>query len=181
MFSLSRPLNDCGIENHYKIGKALSSIMKSDCPYAQTKYINEGRYSQWVYFVVHNDVEALPPMKDFFGPVMATLDGDSYAGDPSGAFTKQSFTLSWEGKKVMGQMLNIVWFAKLVGQKQGVSERFWELLSPVVGGNKFNFRYLGAPKSPNGLKQKHVTRRGHGKSPCKQVVEEDKLEEIEES
>ena len=80
----------------------------------------------------------------------------------------------------MGQMLNLVWFAELVGQKQGVSKRFWELLSPVVGGNKFNFRYLGAPKSPNGPKQKHVARRGHGKSPRKQVVEEDKLEEIEE-
>ena len=66
MFALSRPLKDCGIENHYKIGKALSSIMKSDCPYAHTKYVNEGRYLQWVYFVVHNDVEALPQMKEFF-------------------------------------------------------------------------------------------------------------------
>ena len=81
----------------------------------------------------------------------------------------------------MGQMLNIVRFAELVAEKQGVSERFWEVLAPVVGGNKFNFRYLGEPKSPNRPKQKHVARRGHGKSPRKPVVEEEKLEEIEEA
>ena len=80
----------------------------------------------------------------------------------------------------MGQMLNIVRFAELVAEKQGVSERFWEVLAPVVGGNKFNFRCLGEPKSPNGPKQKHVARRGHGKSPRKAVVEEEKLEETEE-
>ena len=101
--------------------------MKSDCPYAHTKYVNEGRYPQWVYFVVQDEVEEMPPMKKFFGPLMATLDGDSYASDPSGAFTKQSFVVMWEGKKVMGQMLNIVRFAELVAEKQGVSERFWPL------------------------------------------------------
>ena len=91
MFSLSKPLQDCGVENHYKIGKALSSLMKTDCPYAHTKYVSEGRYPQWVYFVVHDEVERMPPMKEFFGPLMATLDGDSYASEPNGAFTKQSF------------------------------------------------------------------------------------------
>ena len=60
MFSLSKPLQDCGVENHYKIGKALSSLMKTDCPYAHTKYVNEGSYPQWVYFVVQDEVEALP-------------------------------------------------------------------------------------------------------------------------
>jgi len=44
-----------------------------------------------------------------------------------GAFTKQSFVVMWEGKKVMGQMLKIVRFAELVAEKQGVSERFWPL------------------------------------------------------
>ena len=58
--------------------------MKTVCPYAHTKYVNEGRYPQWVYFVVQDEVEALPPMKDFFGPLMETLDGESYASDPSG-------------------------------------------------------------------------------------------------
>ena len=180
MFSLSKPLQDCGVENHYKIGKALSSIMKTDCPYAHTKYVDEGRYPQWVYFVVQDDVEQMPPIKEFFGPLMAALDGDSYASDSKGAFTKQSFVVMWEGKKVMGQLLNIVRFAQLVAEKQGVSERFWEVLAPVVGGNKFNFRYLGEVKSPNRPKQKHVARRGHGKSPRKAVVDEDKLEESDE-
>ena len=182
MFSLSKPLQDCGVENHYKIGKALSSLMKTDCPYAHTKYVNEGRYPQWVYFVVQDEVEALPPLKYFFGPLMETLDGESYASDPSGAFSKQSFVMSWEGKRIMGQLLNIVWFAEMVAQKQGVSERFWELLAPVVGGKKFNFRYLGEAKSPNRPKQKHVARRGHGKSARKGVVEEEKAEagEVEE-
>ena len=179
MFSLSKPLQDCGVENHYKIGKALSSLMKTDCPYAHTKYVNEGRYPQWVYFVVHDEVERMPPMKEFFGPLMATLDGDSYASEPNGAFTKQSFIVMWEGKKVMGQVLNIVRFGELVAEKQGVSEKFWELLAPVVGGNKFNFRYLGEAKSPIRPNTKHVARRGHGKSPRKpvDVVEEETEEE----
>ena len=32
----------------------------------------------------------------------------------------------------MGQVLNIVHFGKLVANKQGVTEKFWELLAPVV-------------------------------------------------
>ena len=82
--------------------------MKTDCPYAHTKYVNEGRYSQWVYFVMQDEVDAFPPMKDFFGPPMETLDGASYPSDPSGAFSKQSFVLSWEGKRVMGQLLKFL-------------------------------------------------------------------------
>ena len=73
MFSLSKPLKECAAENHYKLGKALSSIMKSGCSYAHTKYVNEGRYPQWVYFVVQEAVEEMPPMKEIFGPLMATL------------------------------------------------------------------------------------------------------------
>ena len=38
---------------------------------------------------------------------------------------------------------------------------------------------MGELKSPNRPKQKHVARRGHGKSPCKVVVEEEKAEESE--
>ena len=51
----------------------------------------------------------------------------------------------------MGQVLNIVHFAKFVRNKQGVSEKFWEVLSPVVGASKFNFCDLGEAKSPTGL------------------------------
>ena len=121
-------------------------------------------------------------MKECFRPLMAALDGDSYASEPNGAFTKQLFIVMWEGKQVMGQVLNIVRFGQLVAEKQGVSEKFWELLAPVVGGNKFNFRYLGEAKSPIRPKTKHAARRGHGKSPRKavDVVEEDKVEETEE-
>ena len=121
----------------------------------------------------------MPPLKEFFGPLMATLAGDSYASDVSGAFTKQSFIMNWERKKVLGQLLNIVRFGELVAQKQGVSEKFWDFLSPVVVRNKFNFRYLGELKSRNRPKQKQMARRGHGKSPCKVVVEEEKAEESE--
>ena len=60
------------------------------------------------------------------------MDGDSYASDSKGTFTKQSFVVMWEGKKVMGQLLNIVRFAQLVAEKQGVLERFWEVLAPVL-------------------------------------------------
>ena len=83
---------------------------------------------------------------------------------------------------MMGQVLNIVHFAEFVRNKQGVSEQFWEVLSPVVGASKFNFRYLGEAKSPNRPNQKHVARRGHGKSPRKSIVqeEEESREEIEE-
>ena len=94
--------------------------------------------------------------------------------------------MNWEGKKIMGQVLNIVRFGELVAQKQGVSKKFWELLAPVVGGNKFTFRYLGELKSPNRPKKKHVARRGHGKSPRikmpveKEIVEgDDSGEELE--
>ena len=90
-----------------------------------------------------------------------------------GHFSKQSFIMSWEGKKIMGQVLNMVHFAEFVRNRQGVSEQFWEVLSPVVGASKFNFRYLGDAKSPNRPKQKHVARRGHGKSPRKAIVQEE--------
>ena len=107
------------------------------------------------------------------GPLIAALEGESYGGDKSGAFSKQSFIMSWEGKKIMGQVLNMVHFAEFVRNRQGVSEQFWEVLSPVVGASKFNFRYLGDAKSPNRPKQKHVARRGHGKSPRKAIVQEE--------
>ena len=61
----------------------------------------------------------MPPLKEFFGPLMAMLAGDRYAGDASGAFSKQLFFMNWEGKQVMGQVLNIVHFGKLVANKQG--------------------------------------------------------------
>jgi hypothetical protein len=133
-----------------------------------------------VYFVVQDEVEQMPPMKEFFGPLMAALDGDSYASEPNGAFTKQSFIVMWEGKQVMGQVLNIVWST---GSREAGC--FREVLGgpgPCSRGNKFNFRYLGEAKSPIRPKTKHVTRRGHGKSPRKavDVVEEDKVEESEE-
>ena len=173
MFSLCKPLADCGIDNHYKIGKAMNSMMKNGCPYAHTKYVNEGKYPQWVYFVVQDEVQSFPPLKEFMGPLIAALEGESYGGDKSGAFSKQSFIMSWEGKKIMGQVLNMVHFAEFVRNRQGVSEQFWEVLSPVVGASKFNFRYLGDAKSPNRPKQKHVARRGHGKSPRKAIVQEE--------
>ena len=65
-------------------------MMKTDCSYAHTKYVNEGRFPQWLYFVVQDEVETLPPLKEFYGPLMATLRGDSYASDASGAFSKQT-------------------------------------------------------------------------------------------
>ena len=68
--------------------------MKTDCPYAHSKYVNEGRFPQWVYFVVQEEVEALPPLKEFVGSLMATLAGDSYASDASGAFMKKSFIIN---------------------------------------------------------------------------------------
>ena len=137
MFSLTKPLQDCGVENYFKVGNALSSVMKTDCPYAHTKYVNERRFPQWLYFVVKDEVETLLPLQEFYGPLMATLHGDSYASDASRAFSKQLFFMNWEGKQVIGQVLNIVHVAKLVAYKQGVTEKFWELLAPVVGGNKF--------------------------------------------
>ena len=79
----SKLLNDCGVENHYKTGKALSSVMKADCPYVHTKYVNEGRFPQWLNFVVQDEVETLPPLMEFYGPMMATLRGESYASDTS--------------------------------------------------------------------------------------------------
>jgi len=180
MFCLSKPLVECGIDNHYKIGKAINSLMRNGCPYAHTKYVNEGTYPQWVYFVVQDEVECFPPLKEFLGPLVAALEGDTYAGDKTGAFSKQSFVISWEGKKMMGQVLNLVHFAEFVRNRQGVSEQLWEVLSPVVGASKFNFRYLGEAKSPNRPNQKHVARRGHGKSPRKQIWQEEEKESLEE-
>jgi len=168
MFSLSKSFVDCGIDNHYKIGKAINSSMKE--------------FPQWVYFVVQDEVESFPPLKEFIGPLIAGLEGEAYGGDKTGTFSKQAFLMSREGKQVMGQVLNIVHFAEFVRNKQGVSEQFWEVLSPVVGASKFNFHYLGEAKSPNRLNQKHVARRGYGKSRRKSIVqeEEESREEIEE-
>ena len=98
MFSLCRPLYDYGVDRHYKIGKALNAIIKTDCMYPHPRYINEEKFPQWVYFVVQQDVESFPPIKEFLGPLINTLSGDKFASDESGEFSKQSFAVQWEGK-----------------------------------------------------------------------------------
>ena len=78
----------------------------------------------------------------------------------------------WERKRVSAMMLSMVPFANHVLNRQGVSVDFWDVLAPVIGASKFNFRYLGdAPNqgTPTGTKTKHVSKRGHGKSPRVEV------------
>ena len=70
-------------------------------------------------------------------------------------------------------MLSMVHFANHVLNTQGVSQDFWDVLAPVIGASKFNFRYLGdAPNqgTPTGKRTKHVGKRGHGKSPRMEVT-----------
>ena len=81
----------------------------------------------------------------------------------------------WEEKEITCLALGLQAFAQHVRNRQGVSEEFWRILAPVIGGSLQNFRYLsekqndaqvpnvamvGTPKN-----QKTVTRKGHGKSP----------------
>ena len=66
---------------------------------------------------------------------------------------------------MMCQLLNLPLFARYVQSKQGVSERFWDLLSLLVSVKKFAFRYLGEPSTPTRPNQKYLTLRGDGKSP----------------
>ena len=74
-------------------------------------YIAEGKYPQWIYFVECDPVEAMPPVKAFFGPLNATLTGDSYASNEGGEFSKQTFTICWEEKNVICQVHSLPSFA----------------------------------------------------------------------
>ena len=80
----------------------------------------------------------------------------------------------WEGKERACLALGLQAFAQHVRNRQGVSEEFWRILAPLIGGSLQNLLYLsekqndaqvpnvamvGTPKN-----QKTVTRKGHGKS-----------------
>ena len=113
----------------------------------------------------------MPPIKEFYGPLMHALEGDDYKGDTNGEFNRQMFQLEWEDKTEPAQMLPMVHFAEHVMNKQGVSEDFWDFLAPVIDASKFNFQYLGAGlnTAPTRSNTKFVGTCGHGKSPHVQI------------
>ena len=173
MLSFTNQLRECKLDNHYKIGQALKPNFNKRCPYGQTVYYADGKHPQWLYFIVCEDVQRIPPLKEFIGPFLNALRGDGYEGDENGEFSRQAFVMDWEGKRVTATMLSMVPFANHVLNVQGVSVDFWDVLAPVIGASKFNFRYLGdAPiqGTPTGLKTKHTSKRGHGKSPRVEVT-----------
>ena len=89
--------------------------------------------------------------------MMNALRSDKFEGDEHGEFSRQGFEMVWEGKRVSAMMLSMVPFANHVLNRQGVSVDFWDVLAPVIGASKFNFRYLrDAPNqgTPIGTKTK---------------------------
>ena len=66
MHSLSKLLAKCSIDGNYKIGQSLKGNFNKRCPYAHSAYIADGKYPQWIYFVVCDPVEAMPTIKMFF-------------------------------------------------------------------------------------------------------------------
>ena len=172
MLSFTQQLRECKLDNHHKIVQALKPNFNKCCPYAQTVYSANGKHPQWLYFIICDDVKRFPPLKELYGPLMNALRGDEFEGDENGEFSKQVFEKDWEGKRVPAMMLSMVPFAEHVLNQQGVSMDFWDVLAPVIGASKFNFRYLGeAPNqgTPTRTKTKHVSKRGHGKSPRVEV------------
>ena len=174
MLSFSKPLRECKLDKHYKIGQALKLHFNKRCPYAHTLYYADGKHQQWLYFIVIEEVQRMPPIKEFYGPLMRALDGDAYESDENVEFSRQMFQIEWENKAVAAQMLSMVHFAEQVRNKQGVTEDFWDVLAPVISGSKFNFQYLGAALTPtptpvNRMNSNYVGKRGHGKSPCLQL------------
>ena len=93
MLSLAKPLAECNIDGHYKIGQSLKTNISRRCPYAHGVYMSDGKHPQWVFFVVCDAVEAMPPVKTFL--LNATLSGSSYALNEGGKFDKQSFVVHW--------------------------------------------------------------------------------------
>ena len=104
MLSFSKPLRACKLDNHYKLGQALKPNFTKRCPYAHTLYCADGKHPQWLFFVVAEEVEKMPPMKEFYGPLMRALEGDAYEGDQNGEFSRQMFELEWENKAVPAQI-----------------------------------------------------------------------------
>ena len=51
--------------------------------------------------------------------------------------------MDWEGKALQCRAMTLEPFAKYVRQRQEVSEEFWTVLAPVIGGSLHNFYYLG--------------------------------------
>ena len=93
---------------------------------------------------------------------MSALQGEAFEGDVNGEFSRRMFELEWENNAVHAQVLSMVYFAEHVLNKQGVSIDLWDVLAPVIGASKFNFRYLGEapnPTTPPRTKSKHVSKR----------------------
>ena len=111
-------------------------------------YMSDGKHPQWVFFVVCDPVEAMPPVKTLLGPLKATLSGSSYASNEGGEFNKQTFVVHWEEKDVICQVHTLVSSAVHVKKRQEVTEDFWAILAPVIGRIFFNFRSLDDRKGP---------------------------------
>ena len=124
MVSFSKPHCECKLDNHYKIGQALKPNFNKRCPYAHTLYYAHGKHPQWLYFVVTQEVDKMPLIKEFYGPLMRAIEGDAYEPDQNGEFSRQMFEIEREKKQVAAQVLSMVHFAEHVMNKQEVSVDF---------------------------------------------------------
>ena len=147
--------------------------MTKGCPYVVMWHVADGRYPQWLFLVTNDALESLPSVKHYLCALNTHLSVRSVAESlPSEGWSHVGFPVVWEGKERACLALGLEAFAEHVKHRQGVSEVFWRILAPVIGGSLHNFRYLSEkandPEVPNVAtpkNQKIVTRKGHGKSP----------------
>ena len=117
--------------------------MTKGCPYVVMWHVADGRYPQWLFLVTNDALESLPSVKHYLCALNTHLSVRSVAESlPSEGWSHVGFPVVWEGKERACLALGLEAFAEHVKNRQGVSEDFWRILAPVIGGSLHNFRYL---------------------------------------
>ena len=45
------PLAQCHIDNHFKLGSTVRSVVASGCPYGRMWHVGDGKFSPWIFAV----------------------------------------------------------------------------------------------------------------------------------
>ena len=155
-------------------------------------HVADGKYPQWLFFVTNDAFQRMPSAKHLMCALNSHLSSNAVADSlPKEGWSEVEFLVEWEQKEMTFQGLAMEAFARYayLQSRQGVSEGFWTMLAPVIGGSLHNFRYLSATKNneerrdvgqagtppPN---RKTVQRKDHGKSP--KPVTPSLVEQLEE-
>ena len=81
----------------------------------------------------------MPSAKHLMCALNSHLSSNAVADSlPKEGWSEVEFLAEWEQKEMTFQGLAMEAFARYVRSRQGVSEGFWTMLAPVIGGSLHN-------------------------------------------